>query len=75
MSNATLEDRVANLEAQVASLLGRSASADRPAWERALDRCTDSDVMRAIDKAALDYREEDRRRFMEAYDAASGSVE
>jgi hypothetical protein len=71
MSSASLEERVSNLEKQMALLLKRQDSDDnRPGWLRALGRFTDDEIMRAIDQAALEYREEDRRKFKEEFDAA-----
>ena len=76
MSTASIEERVAILENQMALLLSRPDSGDqRPGWQRALDRCTSDETMRAIDQAALAYREEDRQRFKEEYDSAEGRVE
>jgi hypothetical protein len=74
MSAASLEERVATLESQVAMLLSRRPVSDdsRPAWQRAAGRFTGDEIMRAIDDAALAYREEDRRKFKEEYDAAEG---
>jgi hypothetical protein len=74
MSAGSIEERLAALESQMALLLKRPPSEDqRPGWQRALGRFTGDDVMRAIDDAALKYREEDRRKFKEEYDAAEGA--
>lgn len=73
MSTTSLEERVAALETQMALLLKRSPSDDhRPGWQRAMGQFTDDEIMRSIDEAALAYREEDRRKFKEEYDAAEG---
>src|SRR3954471_654986 len=73
MSGASLEDRVAALESQMALLLKRARVDDeRPGWQRALGRFTSDEIMQAIDKAAIEYREEDRRKFKEEYDAEEG---
>jgi len=75
MAAGSLEDRVAALETQVALLLRRSPSADqRPGWQRALGRFTGDEVMRAIDEAALDYREEDRRHSLAEFDVEQGDL-
>jgi hypothetical protein len=76
MSAASLEERVARLESQVALLLKHRPTDDqRPGWQRALGRFTGDEIMRAIDDAALRYREDDRRKFKEEYDAAEGCQE
>lgn len=76
MPISSLEERVALLEGKIEALLiDRQLTDTRPAWERALDRCIDSEVMRAIDRAALAYRDEDRQKFKEQYDADAGNVE
>ena len=76
MAAGSLEARVAALESQMALLLKRSPLADqRPGWQRALGRATDDEIMRAIDAGALAYREEDRRKFKEDFDAAEGGSE
>jgi hypothetical protein len=76
MSTTSIEERVAILENQMAFLLNRPDSGDqRPGWQRAIDQCTGDETMRAIDQAALAYREEDRRRFKEEYDSAESRVE
>lgn len=74
MSISAIEERVSLLERQVATLLGRPQTGDRrPTWERALDRLSSNEITSAIDKAAIEYREEDRRRFKEQYDEANGN--
>jgi hypothetical protein len=75
MSAGSLEDRVAALETQMAELLSKRApfNDSRPGWQRAIGRFTGDEIMRAIDDAALAYREEDRRKFREEYDAAEGN--
>ena len=76
MAAGSLEARVAALESQMALLLKRSPLADqRPGWQRALGRAIDDEIMRAIDAEALAYREEDRRKFKEDFDAAEGGRE
>jgi hypothetical protein len=73
MPAASLEERVAALESQMAILLNRAPLDDqRPGWQRAIGRFTDDEIMLAIDRAALEYREEDRRKFKEELDAAAG---
>jgi hypothetical protein len=74
MSAGSLEDRVTTLESQMAELLSQRAPSDDPrqGWQRAIGRFTGDEIMRAIDEAALAYRDEDRREFKEEYDAAEG---
>lgn len=74
MPTDTLEQRVATLESQMAQLLSKRPPADdpRPGWQRAIGRFTGDEIMRAIDEAALAYREEDRRNFKEEFDSAEG---
>lgn len=74
MPAASLEERVAVLENQMAILLLKRPVSDdpRPGWQQAIGRFTGDEIMRAIDEAALAYREEDRRKFKEEYDAAEG---
>jgi hypothetical protein len=75
MATGSLEERVAALEGQIATLLKRAVADDsRPAWLRAAGRFTGDEVMQAIDEAALKYREEDRRKFKEEYDADKGGA-
>jgi hypothetical protein len=74
MSTETLEQRVAALESQMAQLQSKRPPADdpRPGWQQAIGRFTGDETMRAIDEAALAYRDDDRRKFKEEYDAVEG---
>ena len=77
MSTTTpsLEERVAALESQVDKLLAAQANGNQQKdWRRTLGMFTGDEVMRAIDEEALRYREEDRRRFKEEYDAAQAEA-
>ena len=77
MSTTTpsLEERVAALESQVDKLLAAQANGNKEKdWRRTLGMFTGDEVMRAIDEEALRYREEDRRRFKEEYDAAQAEA-
>ena len=53
----------------------QSVALFRPGWQRALGRFTGDEIMLAIDQAALAYREEDRRKFKDEYDAAEGDAQ
>lgn len=77
MSAGSLEERVSALESQMAQLLSKRPPSEdpRPGWQRAIGRFTGDEIMRAIDEAALAYREEDRRKFKEKFDAAIGDDE
>ena len=71
----TLEERVAALESQVDKLLAAQANGNQQKdWRRTLGMFTGDEVIRAIDEEALRYREEDRRRFKEEYDAAQAEA-
>jgi hypothetical protein len=77
MSTTTpsLEERVAVLERQVEKLLAAQADGNQQKdWRRTLGMFTGDEVMRAIDEEALRYREEDRCRFKEEYDAAQAEA-
>lgn len=77
MSTTTmsLEERVAALEQQVNSLLAaRTNGGTQKDWRRTLGMFTGDEVMRAIDEEARQFREEDRRRFKEEYDAAQSEA-
>jgi hypothetical protein len=56
-----LQQRLANLEAEVAELKARTTSKEAGDWRSTIGMFTGNEVMRAIDAAALAYREEDRR--------------
>jgi hypothetical protein len=64
MSKATLEERVATLEKQVAHLLASQPS--QPTgfkdWHRAIGLFPQDDLMKKIDAAGQAIREADRRR-------------
>lgn len=76
MSIGSLEERVANLEAQMADLLRRRKTGDRNKdWRRTLGMFTGDEIMWAIDQNALAYREEDRRKALAEFDAAEGNSE
>jgi hypothetical protein len=73
--STNLEERVAALEQQVSTLLAAQSNGGREKdWRRTLGMFTGDEVMRAIDEEALRYREEDRRRFKEEYDAAQAEA-
>ncbi len=55
-----LQSRVAVLESQVAQLLAKTKEPPVKDWRSTAGMFTGNDVMRAIDEAALRYREEDR---------------
>ena len=74
-TTVSLEERVAALEQQVSNLLAAQSNGDKEKdWRRTLGMFTGDEVMRAIDEEALRYREEDRRRFKEEYDAAQAEA-
>jgi hypothetical protein len=68
MANASLEERVATLEAQVAQLLRANKPRREKDWRRTIGMFTGDEIMWQIDQNALAYREEDRRRAREEYD-------
>lgn len=70
MAAGSLEERVANLEAQMAELLLlRRSSEGKKDWRKTLGMFTGDELMRQICKNALEYREEDRRRSLAEFDA------
>lgn len=70
MATGSLEERVANLEAQMADLLLRRQTTERKKdWRRTLGMFTGDELMRQICQNALEYREEDRRRSLAEFDA------
>ena len=63
MSDATLEERVAVLEKQVAELLSDSQKPKREKdWRRTVGMFTGDPVMKEIHEEARRFREEDRER-------------
>lgn len=63
MTRPTLEDRVAELEQQVAGLQAALADGGRPKdWRRTIGMFAGDDVMKRICDTALQFREEDRER-------------
>ncbi|HUE73313.1 MAG TPA: hypothetical protein VMP01_20715 [Pirellulaceae bacterium] len=76
MATGSLEERVANLEAQMADvLLRRRTGEGKKDWRKTLGMFTGDEVMWAIDQNALTYREEDRRKSLAEFDAAEGKSE
>lgn len=60
MPSATLEDRIAALEKQVASMLaGQKATKD---WRNAIGLFSGNELMKEIDAAGRAIREEERRK-------------
>jgi hypothetical protein len=73
MTTASLEDRVAALELQIAQLLLRRNGDERPKdWRRTIGMFAGDEIMREICENALEYREEDRRRTLAELDAEEG---
>ena len=70
----SLDERVAALEQQVSQLLAAQANGgNQKDWRRTIGMFTGDELMRQICQNALDYREEDRRRFKEEYDTEQNS--
>ena len=63
MSQRTLEQRLTDLEQQVAELRTAQANGERPKdWRRTIGMFTGDDVMMQIFDEAMKYRERDRER-------------
>jgi hypothetical protein len=73
MTAASLEERVAALESQMADVLtGRKPLESNKDWRRTIGMFTGDEIMWEIDQNALAYREEDRRRSLAEFDAEQG---
>ena len=75
MTNASLEQRVAHLESQMAQLLSARQPDGTKDWRKTLGMFTGDELMWAIDQQALAYRAEDRRRSLAEFDSAQGAAE
>ena len=63
MSQATLEDRVTNLESRLDQLAARlSKPTPGKNWRDTLGMFSSNETMKRIDAAALEYREADRAK-------------
>jgi hypothetical protein len=74
MTTASLEQRVATLENQMAQLLLRQKTDDRPKdWRRTIGMFAGDEIMWEICQNALAFREEDRRQSLAEFDAKERS--
>ena len=62
MAQATLEERVANLEKLVATIIGGSTSQGSKDWRRTIGMLGDDPIQKQIDAAGRKIRQADRRQ-------------
>jgi len=62
MATSSLENRVARLEAFVATLSASTKRGKKKDWRRTLGMFTGDEIMKRIDEQALKYRKQDRKR-------------
>jgi hypothetical protein len=69
MRNSSIEERVATLKAQVATLFGLQTTERKKDWRRTVGMFAGDEIMREICESAAAIREDDRRRTLAELDA------